>query len=110
MVAEQWTVVVLPAAAREIEHLPLGLRARMSRLVALIEQHGLAALRAPHGRQIEGKLWEMRVSAAEGIARGFYVTERSGQVVILHVFVKKSQATPQRNIDLAKARMKEVLG
>ena len=87
---------------------PVGLRARLARLIALVGVHGLAALQAPNGRQIDGNLWEMRVIAAEGIARGFYVTEQGGRLIILHVFVKKSQATPRRNIELAKKRMKEL--
>ena len=103
-----WKVEMVPAAEQEIARLPPSLRGRMLRLISVVEEHGLSALHAPHGRQIEGKLWEMRVIAAEGIARGFYVTERRGRLVILHVFAKKSQATPRRHIELAKARMREV--
>lgn len=105
-----WQVELVPAALRELEDLPAGLRGRMLRLITMVEQHGLSALQAPHGRQIEGRLWEMRASAEEGIARGFYVTERGGRLIVLHVFVKKSQATPRRHIDLAKARIKEISG
>lgn len=104
----QWRVEVTEAAACEISNLPAGLKGRMLRLITLVEEHGLSALHAPHGRQIEGKLWEMRVIAAEGIARGFYVTERDSRLVVLHVFVKKSQQTPKRHIEIAKARMKDV--
>lgn len=80
----------------------------MLRLIALVEEYGLHALAAPHGRQIDGKLWEMRVIAAEGIARGFCVTQQGRRLVVLHVFVKKSQSTPQRTLALARQRMKEV--
>lgn len=80
----------------------------MLRLIAMVEEYGLLALSAPHGRQIEGKLWEMRVIATEGIARGFYVTVKGRRLVILHVFVKKSEATPVRTLALARQRMKEV--
>jgi len=104
----RWVVELVPAAAQELASLPPGLRGRMARLIALVEEHGLVALAAPHGRKIEGKLWEMRVIAAEGIARGFYVTLQGRRLVILHVFVKKSQSTPKRMIDLARQRMKEI--
>lgn len=104
----RWVVEFVPAAAEELEHLPPGLRGRLIRLIALVEENGLDALTAPHGRQIDGKLWEMRVIAAEGIARGFYVTRQGRRLVILHVFVKKSQTTPARMIALARQRMKEV--
>ena len=104
----RWAVEFVPEAAKEIERLPPGLQGRMLRLIALVEAYGLHALAAPHARQIDGKLWEMRVIAAEGIARGFYVTRQGQRLIVLHVFVKKSQATPQRTLALARQRMKEV--
>jgi len=104
----RWVVELLPAAAEEIERLPPGLRGRILRLIAMVEEYGLLALSSPHGRQIEGKLWEMRVIASEGIARGFCVALQGRRIVILHVFVKKSQAIPARTLALARQRMKEV--
>lgn len=105
----RWTVETLNALVDgEIDRLPAGLRAKLLRLMATVENHGLEQMREPHVKQLEGKLWELRVSAQEGIARGLYVTVKGRRVVILHVFEKKSQKTPQRPIDLALARMKEV--
>jgi phage-related protein len=45
----------------------------------------------------------------DGIARAAYVTA-SGQrvVVVVHVFVKKTQKTPRREIEMALKRAKEV--
>ena len=57
---------------------------------------------------LEGKLWELRVKAAEGIARGLYVTVTGRRVVVLHVFEKKTQKTPRRAIEIALDRMKRV--
>ena len=70
----QWTVETIPAVDAEIEALPMGLRARLIRLLEAVENVGLEALRAPHVRHLEGKLWELRVRAEGGIARGIYVT------------------------------------
>ena len=61
-----------------------------------MENVGLEALRAPHVRHLEGKLWELRVRAEGGIARGIYVTVAGRRVVVLHVFAKKSRKTPRR--------------
>jgi len=104
----RWAVELLPAAAEELAGLPPGLQGRLLRLISLVEDYGLQALAAPHGRQIDGKLWEMRVIAAEGIARGFYVTRQGRRLVVVHVFVKKSQTTPARTLALARSRMNEV--
>ncbi len=92
----------------EIESLPNSLRAKLLRLMATVQSYGLGQLREPHVKHLRGKLWELRVSASEGIARGLYVTVAGRRVVVLHVFEKKTQKAPQRAIDLALARMKEV--
>jgi phage-related protein len=65
-------------------------------------------LREPHVKHIEGKMWELRVKASEGIARGLYVTMTGRRVVVLHVFVKKSQKTPSAALRIARERMKLV--
>jgi phage-related protein len=65
-------------------------------------------MREPHVKHVEGKLWELRVKTAGGIARGFYVTASGARVVVLHVFVKKSQKTPRAALETARARMKQV--
>lgn len=104
----RWTVLLLPAAQEEIAALPPGLGARVLRLLDLISDYGLDQMREPHVEHLDGKLWELRAKAAEGIARGLYVTVTGRQVVVLHVFVKKSDKTPLRAIALARARMQEL--
>ena len=100
-----WIVDFLPAARDELADLPAGLKGRLLRLIDVVQRAGLEQLREPHARHLEGKLWELRVSAAEGIARGIYVTQVGRRVVVLHVFVKKSQKTPARALNLARSRM-----
>ncbi len=55
-------------------------------------------------RQIEGKLWEIRVSRH----RVFYVTISGPMMVLLHAYKKEGQKAPRKEIDVARARMKEV--
>ena len=86
----------------------MALRARLIRLLEAVENVGLDALRAPHVRHLEGKLWELRVRAEEGIARGIYVMATGRRVVVLHVFAKKSRRTPRRALTTAKQRMRQV--
>jgi phage-related protein len=105
----RWTVETLGALVdKEIEALPVALRARLIRLSEMIESVGLDRMREPHVKHIEGKLWELRVRATEGIARGLYVTASGRRVVMLHVFVKKSQKMPSAALALARERMKQV--
>jgi phage-related protein len=104
-----WTVETLNRLVdREIEALPDDMRARLVRITELIETHGLPNVGLPHVRPIDRKLWEMRIKGRDGIARALYVTARGKRVVIVRVFVKKTAKTPAAEIEIAKARAKEV--
>ena len=108
MIAMNWTVETVLAVDAEIDALPVALRARLIRLLEVVENVGLEVLRAPHVRHLDGKLWELRVRAEGGIARGIYVTAAGRRVVVLHVFAKKSRRTPRRALATARERMRQV--
>ncbi|MBK1735843.1 hypothetical protein CKO15_11255 [Halorhodospira abdelmalekii] len=103
----QWKVRVVAAAQKEIKELPADLQARYLRLADLIQEHGLGALGMPHARHVDGKLWELRLKGRDGIARALYVCTAQREVLVLHAFVKKSQKTPRRAIEIAKKRWEE---
>ena len=53
-------------------------------------------------------LWEVRSRLGSNrIARVLFCATQ-GRMVMLHAFIKKTQKTPQPELDLAKARQKEV--
>lgn len=62
----------------------------------------------PHVKHLEGKLYEMRMKGKDGISRAMYVTAMGERVVVVHAFVKKTQRTPSRALELARQRAKEV--
>lgn len=84
------------------------LRSRLIRLLEAVENVGLEALGAKDVKHLDGKLWEFRVKAKEGIARGISVTVAGRRVVVLHVFQKKSRRTPKKALAVASERMKQV--
>ncbi len=96
------------AVDAELGALPADVRARLSRIAALIQSHGLERLREPHVKHLEGRLWEMRLSGRDGIARAIYVTATGRRVVIVRAFVKKTQKTPRGELDLARKRAEEI--
>ena len=105
----RWTVETLGVAVdAEIEALPKDMRARLVRLTEIIEQVGLEALPRDSVKHLEEKLWELRLTGRDGISRAIYITASGRRVVILRVFVKKTQKTPAREIELARQRAKEV--
>jgi len=91
----------------EIETLPADIRASYARLTNLLEEFGLD-LRMPHSRAMGGGLFELRPKGREGIARVFYCMKVGRKIVILHSFIKKTNETPKRELDLAHRRQKEI--
>jgi phage-related protein len=105
----EWTVETLNAVVdSEIAALPADMRARLARIAALIGAAGLEHVQEPHIKHIEGRLWEIRLKGRDGISRALYVTAWQRRVVIVRVFIKKTQQTPRREIEIALARAKEV--
>ena len=104
-----WTVEYLDDDAEvEMEALPKEARASFLRIAEMIRSSGLERMREPYVKHLQGKLWEMRLSGRDGIARTLYVTATGRRVVVVHSFVKKTQKTPRRVIDYALRRAKEV--
>lgn len=62
----------------------------------------------PHTRAMGQGPFELRLKAAEGIARVFYCTIVDRQIVMLHQFVKKTEKTPARELAIARRRLKEL--
>ena len=92
----------------EVLGLAPGLVARFIRYAERMELFG-PDLGMPHTRAMGSGLFELRIKAAEGIARVFYCTVVDRRIVILHQFVKKSEKTPPKELETARRRMKEVI-
>jgi phage-related protein len=103
-----WTVTFYDTDVESgILDLPTGLLARFVRYAERMEEHG-PDLGMPHTRAMGSGLFELRLKAGEGIARVFYCTVVDRRIVMLHHFVKKSQKTPRKELDIARRRLKEV--
>jgi phage-related protein len=104
-----WKVETFGAVVdAELAALPKDLQAAFLRLAERIEVVGLERIGAPHVKHLRGKLWEMRLSGRDGIARAIYVTASGRRIVVLHAFVKKTQKTPLLAWALAEARAAEL--
>ena len=104
-----WRVVYLDDTVRaEVEALAADHRAKFRHIVELIQSKELDRVREPYVKHLEGKLWEMRLIGRDGIARVIYVAASGRRLVVLHAFVKKTQKTPQRVLDIARVRARNV--
>jgi len=62
----------------------------------------------PLCRSLGKGLWEIRSTITGGrIARTFFCVN-GGEMVLLHGFVKKTQKTPQSDLELARKRQREM--
>lgn len=105
----QWKVQFLDSDVQaELEQMPRDIIAAFLRISEMIQAHGLEKMREPYVKHLQGPLWEMRMKGKDGIARAAYVTATGKRVVVVHVFGKKTQKTPRRNLELALKRAKEV--
>ena len=95
------------AVAEEILALPDTLAARYVVLTRRIVAVG-PNLGVPHTDAFGDGLFELRLKGQEGIARVFFCALVGRLVMMLQAFIKKTQKTPQREIEIARKRMKEV--
>ena len=61
--------------------------------------------REPLVKPLGGKLYELRIESNTNIYRVMYFFFTGRRIVLLHVFQKKSQKTPAREIETAMQRM-----
>ena len=91
----------------EIESWPADVVADYARMVELLIENG-PNLGLPHSRAFGDGLFELRPRGRSGIGRAFYSFRIGRRVMVLHAFVKKTQATPDRELKLARKRKKGI--
>lgn len=65
--------------------------------------------REPLVKHIEGKLYELRIDSERNAYRVLYFTFAGRRIILLHGFQKKTQKTPQREIAVARSRMRRFI-
>jgi len=104
----KWIIEYYSESVRKgIDDLPMSLKARYFRYIKLMEENG-SNIGGSHTKPLRNGLFELRLKGKEGIARAMFCTMVKNRIVILHSFVKKSQKTPKKDIDIAMKRLIEV--
>jgi phage-related protein len=97
-------------ASAAIRSFPKDVRRELGK--AIFDLQNGAILAMPLSRpmpSIEPGAAELRFRDRSGIYRAFYYTRSPRGILVFHAFVKKSQATPVRELNLGKKRLKELL-
>jgi len=86
---------------------PPGILANFLHITEIIEEFG-PVLGLPYTKSLGEGLFEIRAKGKEGIGRSFFCTPVGQEVVILHSFIKKTQKIPQKEMKIARNRLKKV--
>jgi phage-related protein len=84
-------------------------RVKITNCLKEVQREGLLCTKVIF-RQIQGKLWEIKIKTSSGGYRIFYVMIKEEDMVLLHMYKKQSQKAPRKEIETAMKRMYEVFG
>lgn len=104
--------MILPNGKRPVEdffgELDDQTLAKVYKLIERLEIEGRLVF--PHARKLEGYkgLWELRVQSQRGAVRVFYVYWEQNKVILVSGFIKKSQKTPQRELERAVSYLRQI--
>lgn len=92
---------------KPVEEFLLGLnvkmRAKMIGLLEILQEKGIQ-LREPYSKHLEDGIFEVRCQSGSDITRILYFFYYRGTIVLSNGFIKKTQKTPRKEIELAKRR------
>ena len=88
----------------ELSALPNDMKAKLIWISNLIAEHGLEKVGKPYVKYLEQGLWKIRLKGKDGISRALYITAKPKRIVVVRVFIKKTQKTPRKEIKLALSR------
>lgn len=66
-------------------------------------------LREPHSKELKNGIFEFRVKFGSDITRNLYFFWNNGDIIMTNGFVKKTQKTPKRIIELAETYRKDYI-
>lgn len=96
-----------PRVLAQVESWPVDIVADYAHLLELLAEFG-PNLGMPHSRTLGDGLFELRPRGRAGIGRAFYCFLVGKRVVVVHAFIKKTQQTPDKELKLARKRVKEL--
>lgn len=84
-----------------IKSLDVKMRAKLEKSIALLQQVG-PELRLPYSEHLDDGIFEIRAKQGTNITRVLYFFFVGKKIILTNGFVKKTQKTPKKELDLAK--------
>jgi phage-related protein len=98
-----------PAVVRDINRLDFASREELAGLLEALSRG--VSLGMPVSRpmpMVEHGVHELRITDRRGELRTFYFTKHSEDLLVFHMFRKKQQKTPEREITLGRKRLRSM--
>ena len=95
---------------KELQAINMDLRIQIAELLNLLasgESLGMPVSRLMSS--IAPSVHELRVKDSSGQYRVFYFTKEKEAILVFHFFKKKTQATPKKELEIAKKRLRSML-
>ena len=86
--------------------LDIKMQAKMIGLLEILEDKG-NMLREPYSKHLDDGIFEIRCKVGNNITRVMYFFYYEGKIILTNGFVKKTQKTPKKEIELAKERRRD---
>lgn len=103
-------IQVLKQCRKAIASFPEEIRGDIADAAARLEEGQMLSMPLSRPMSSIGRgVHELRFKDRAGIFRVVYVLVGAGTVWFIHAFQKKSEKTPQEDIDIAKKRIREIL-
>lgn len=96
-----------PVIQNYLNDLDIPVRAKVLRTLQLISRYGLSSLIPQLRKIVSTPLWELRILGRNNI-RIICCKQNHNTIVIVHVFVKKTNKTPLRDLRISMERYKRV--
>jgi len=112
MMNASWTIIYFQSTSGAnpvrnfIQSLSITAQGKVARTLDLLANYNIR-VREPHAKKVHGTpIWELRILGGDSI-RIFYVTIISKSFLLLHGFEKRTQKTPQKEIEIALSRLRD---
>ena len=79
------------------------MRAKISSLMEILEEYG-NLLREPYSKYLRDGIFELRCQSGNNISRILYFFYCDNKIIMTNGFIKKTNKTPKKEIELAKLR------
>lgn len=84
------------------------MRAKLLGILDILEERG-NQLREPYSKPLRNGIFEIRAKVGSNITRVLYFFYYNGRIILTNGFVKKTQETPKREIEIAENYRKDFL-